>query len=284
MVSHVLLVLSAAAWLACASGSSVASQFQTIDLSPLPLAKQIAVQTCVGLYNRNGSEVYTLGNKDDTMWLEALYPNESTPVQPDDFLAACFREKAKGYLLYNGTTQKGVLPNIITVAAVLDAVPVETAPDNATLIFDATSVFKGFSPLQATKFVFENYANHTTSLSYMNPGYTDANKHPFHPALNGTLSPGLIDYVVKVKLFNFYLVTGCIPGEEEHKFMISMLEAPTPWPRPIVVYGYDNTVRVALCNLLTFTLVSYRWRSVRGRNRLYKGPPHGTSEIGRAHV
>ena len=33
--------------------------------------------------------------------------------------------------------------------------------------------------------MFDNYANQTTGLAKMNPGYTDMEKHPFNPPLTG---------------------------------------------------------------------------------------------------
>ena len=50
----------------------------------------------------------------------------------------------------------------------------------------------------------------------------------------------LTDYIVSARLFNFYLVNGCIPGTEEHAF-VARMAASNPWPSPIPVYGYDDT-------------------------------------------
>ena len=70
------------------------------------------------------------------------------------------------------------MPNIITLAAVLDAVPLDENDDlslrlmgMAPLVFDAVKEFAEFTPEKATEYMFNNYANHTTTLSKMNPGY-----------------------------------------------------------------------------------------------------------------
>jgi hypothetical protein len=43
-----------------------------------------------------------------------------------------------------------------------------------------------------------------------NPGYSGSSSkvHPFHPNITGFMNPGLVDFVVKERLFNFYLVNG----------------------------------------------------------------------------
>lgn len=50
----------------------------------------------------------------------------------------------------------------------------------------------------------------------------------------------LMDYIVKERMFSFFLVDGCIPGTNEHQLTKRIVEN-NPWPRPITVYGYDDT-------------------------------------------
>lgn len=59
---------------------------------------------------------------------------------------------------------------------------------------------------------------------------------PFNPPLTGTPNPGLTDYIVKEKLFNFFLNDGCIPGTKAH-VLVERIVTENPWPRPIAVLG-----------------------------------------------
>jgi len=80
-------------------------------------------------------------------------------------------------------------------------------------------------------------------MSKMNPGL-DVHGHPLHPPLDGSISFGLADYIVKERLFNFFLNDGCIPLTKDHALMEKIVTN-NPWPRPIAVYGYDDTFPVA---------------------------------------
>ena len=48
--------------------------------------------------------------------------------------------------------------------------------------------------------------------------------HPFEPPLGAPPDWGLADYVVKEKLFAFWLTYGCVPGSEEHALMRRMVD------------------------------------------------------------
>ena len=113
-------------------------------------------------------------------WLE-LIDNVTQPpplVAYEAFLAACLQGPARGrYIRYDATSQQKLLPNIVTLAGVLDAVPLEFSsasapPPHATVLtFDALAAFDGFAPVEATRYVYEHHVNMTTGLSWMNPGY-----------------------------------------------------------------------------------------------------------------
>ena len=227
-----------------------------VDITTVDIRMAIAVQVCAGLVNRNLSQplaVYTLLNEPwDSAWLADLIPqNDLTryrnPEPIMDFLAFCLASSARGYIRYNHDTQKAVIPNILTVSGVLDAVPLEEDVANALgakLIFDASSIFANYTALQATEYVYNHYVNRTSTLAFMNPGYEDQKKHPFQPTLTGTINQGLVDFIVKEQVFNFYLNLACMPGTAEHEFMSRMV-ANNPWPSPIAVFGYDDTFPVA---------------------------------------
>merc|ERR1712178_266283 len=107
------------------------------------------------------------------------------------------------------------------------------------MTFDALTKFKGFSALDATSYMYDNYVHLTTTMAKMNPGL-DVHHHEINPPLTGSIDPGLIDYIVKERLFNFFLYNGCIPFTKEHDLMEKMVQN-NPWPKPIVVYGYDDS-------------------------------------------
>ena len=118
-------------------------------------------------------------------------------MSSDTFLDLCLSPSAnvaKGYIRYNSSSQKLVTPNLITVAAVLDAVPLETgdATRNSTMLFDALTAFDGFSALQATEYVYDRYGNLTTTMAKMNPGLDVHGKHKLNPPLTGNPNPGLM--------------------------------------------------------------------------------------------
>ena len=102
-------------------------------------ALYLAVSTCMGLFNRNPSlygsafnEKATGGNVDREWWKD-LAPKEGPymPMETTEFLKLCLfgdgksEAISKGYLRYNLTAQQLISPNIVTLAGVLDAVPLE---------------------------------------------------------------------------------------------------------------------------------------------------------------
>ena len=118
------------------SSSFTTEQPIVIDLTKTSdMATRIAVQNCVGLYNRNNlnnNGAYTLMNEPyDSDWLKDLY-NIITPnlTSIDDFMTMyCLNPKtgvSNGYIAYNYSLQKVVAPNLITLAAVTNSVLLET--------------------------------------------------------------------------------------------------------------------------------------------------------------
>jgi hypothetical protein len=53
-----------------------------------------------------------------------------------------------------------------------------------------------------------------------------------------------VDFVVKERLFNFFLNLGCVPFTDDHKLM-EKIATTNAWSRPITVYGYDDTMSFA---------------------------------------
>lgn len=222
-----------------------------IDEAP----KIIAVQICVGLMNRNETAfgtAFTVWYDTDLEWLgEFETVSELAFTHSDQFISRCLDTVAMGrYIRYDYDTQQEIVPNLITQAAVLDALLLvesdDTAPllQNATMVFDAEKEFEGFSPYDATLYMFQHYASQTTTMSKMNPGYNYTEPHTFGPKLVKQPEVRLADYIVKERLFNFFLLKGCIPYTQEHALMTTMTQPGHPnttqWPQPIAVFGYDD--------------------------------------------
>jgi len=229
----------------------------------LPLPRILAVQVCAGIYNRNQTQhgaVYTFDTMRDVEWLISTHNNDTSIhkdclTNPNDFIQTCLAS-TKGYLRYSWDEQKIIVPNLVTLAAVLDAVPLqdEDLQDfhvTVPLKFDAMAQFPPSitsdhtnAPRQVTEWMFETYANHTTGLAKMNPGLDVHGHRKVFPPL--TLDPklGLVDYIVKQKLFNFFLYLGCVPFTDDHELMERLANSEN-WQHPLTVMGYDDTMATA---------------------------------------
>ncbi|GMH88571.1 hypothetical protein TrST_g11200 [Triparma strigata] len=221
----------------------------------------IQFQVCAGLLGRAENEqvlqdlgfdgVYLDGGDFALTWLALT--QGSAPVkqeEPDDLLDICFSSGvAKGYIKYDYEAQKPIVPNIITLAAMLDAIPVDISDatalnvDGKDMLFDATVSWKSFEAIEATDYMFRHYVNETTSMYKMNPGYATNSFMPdLHPELTGEPHVNAVDFIVKNKLFCFFMVKNCVPLTKEHALMEEMVNN-NPWPSPIPVYGYDDSIQ-----------------------------------------
>lgn len=220
---------------------------------------QVAVRACVGLRNRDTAASAFLirdlrPTGTDRTWLQNIYNVTALPaLKPAAaFLADCLRSTTDGkYIKYNATAQQALLPSVTTLAGVLGAVPLDVGGEShfpaeaKVLAFDATATFASFSALDATRYVFEHYANETTGLAKMNPGYeSQSGKHIINPELTGAPSTQLTDYIVYAKLFDMYLPDACLPLTKQHK-LFKQIAAQNPWSKPLAVMGYDNSFVLA---------------------------------------
>jgi hypothetical protein len=216
---------------------------KVVDLGPEATpAIQIAVQACVGLSNAKlGGSVYTRMKAQDFPWLEELDLKPDEIMDADRFLAACMTEFPR-CVRYSYHQQQGLLPNILTVSAVLEAIPLdeEIKVSCRDMVFDATAEFKArATPYLATKYVYDNYADATTGLAMLNPGYNSADKKVWDPGITKAMDPSMIDFVFSQKLFVMFLVNGCIKGTRQNT-LLNEIAGKNPWPKPIGVYGYAD--------------------------------------------
>ena len=242
-----LALLTLAASAAAAAGAVLVVDLQTPPL-PSP-ATVLAVQVCAGLMNRDaaGPAVYTLMHGEDAGWLAAVAPGGGTPATAPALVAECLSAHGSRVIRYNFSSQQELVPNLVTLAAVLAAVPLEDGspllPPAPVVAFDAVDAWAGFAALDATRFMYATFARNTTGLAKMNPGW-DVHGFPLDPPLTGLPDLSLADFIVKQSLFNFFLLWGCVNGTAEHALMEEMGRE-GPWRRPMAVFGYDDTLPVA---------------------------------------
>ena len=229
------------------SPSPTPRQFTVVQVDPNASAPfQLALQACAGLHNRNaGGSVYVEADPHDATWLDELGLKPTATVSASDFLSSCVAA-FPACVRYDYKAQQALLPNILTVAAALGAVPLDgslTVPCGS-VAFDAMEQLKDKStPALATKYVFDNYVVQTTGLAMLNPGYDENPKDPATPAMTTDMKPALVDFVFSQKLFLLYLVNGCIDGNPEKDVLSSIVNA-GHWATPLAVYGYNSTWKV----------------------------------------
>ncbi|MDA8639338.1 hypothetical protein N9L31_00045 [bacterium] len=266
------LVLKLVVMMAHSMTTAAAAPTYVVDISGASDAVQLPVLVCVGLFNRAGSphSAYVFKDANDEAWLSRTRGGLNVSLlhrtTPAEFVAKCMQPAAaggagaKGFILYNASRdaprgQKLLMPNLVTLAAVLDAVPLQDndvlKPAGATLVLDSTlpSIFgtngtAGYGALKASRYVYEHHINMTGGLAKMNPGLDVHGADKTNPPLTKNADLSLTDFIVKERLFNFFLVNGCIAGTPEHAFN-EILMRHNPWAEPVTVYGYDDAWALA---------------------------------------
>jgi hypothetical protein len=180
----IIFIFSASFFLAEAASNQHMMVVDLISTNPTT-PTVIAAQVCMGLFNRYSSiagAAYSLLHQPyDSQWLADLEGITNPVLTPiPQFLTKCLTARAadgslmtSGYIRFNYTSQQLITPNIITLAAVLNALPLEDNDPNigsASLVFDAVKEFAGFGLYEATAYMLDNYVNQTTALAFMNPG------------------------------------------------------------------------------------------------------------------
>jgi hypothetical protein len=209
--------------------------------APAPL--QLAVQACVGLRNRAaGGSAYVDSDPHDATWLTELGLVPSATVDAAEFLRSCVA-MFPACVRYDYASQHALLPNILTVAAALGAMPVDGSLNLScgSTAFDAVAELRERNtPALATRYVFERYAAQTTGLAMLNPGYDSHPADPGSPSITRDMHPALVDYVFSQKLFVVFLVNGCTSGNPERELLSTIVNAGR-WPTPLGVYGYNDS-------------------------------------------
>ena len=119
------------------------------------------------------------------------------------------------------------------------------SPEGAALLRDIAMEWKDWSELSATQHMIEDYASQITGMSKTDPEWDTSDVSQI---TNVKFTHGAaiftFDFVVKQKLFNFFLLLGRVPLMAEHT-LTETISANNPWPKPVTVYNYDNTVSLA---------------------------------------
>jgi hypothetical protein len=244
-ISPLLAMLTACNWGDSGDdGPNYASEFTVVQVEPeASAALKLAVQACAGLKNRKlGGSIYVEMEENDEQWLTELDLKPKNLVDTDNFLAECMVE-FPACVRYSYKTQQELLPSILTVAAALEAIPLDTgqAVTCTEVSFDATIEFAERStPYLATKYAFENYLDQTTGLAMLSPGYDREPSELSNPNLIEDMSPVLVDFVFSQKLFVTFLINGCVDGNPEKELLNSIVND-SGWPTPVGVYGYNDS-------------------------------------------
>lgn len=223
--------------------------FTVVHLDPsAPAPFQLAVQACVGLRNREtGGSVFVSDDPNDAQWLVDLALAPASEVDAADFLDACLT-RFPTCVRYDYEAQRTLLPNILTVGAVLGAIPVDASMTTVTCgstAFDAvTELATRSTPELATRYVFETYGAQTTGLAMLNPGYDPQPADPSNPAITRDMSGNLVDFVFARRLFVVFLVNGCSRRSPEQAVLSDIVNAGR-WDTPLAVYGYNDSWNVA---------------------------------------
>ena len=207
---------------------------------------QLALAACVGLQNRKSpASAYVEADPHDAVWLTELNLTPHATVSASTFLSACVATFPT-CVRYDYTSQQTLMPNILTVAAALGAVPLDQSLNLAcgTVAFDAVQELQDKStPALATQYVFDNYIKQTTGLAMLNPGYEQPAPDPSNPPMTADMQPSLVDFVFSQKLFVVYLNNGCVDGNPENEVLSSIVNS-GQWATPLGVYGYNGSWNV----------------------------------------
>ncbi|MDB9786851.1 hypothetical protein OAB57_01985 [Bacteriovoracaceae bacterium] len=234
----------------CLLTSIYASSAFSLDLinirSKSTPSEKLAIQACIGLYNgKYGGSVFATRNNQYPEWPKSMNFEGSSLVEDVSFLKDCLREFPR-CIRYSYAKQQKLIPNIITVGAVLEAIPLDEKMDNACneVVFDANVEFKRRNtPYLATKYVYEKFVNRTTGLAMFNPGYGTKSERVWKPGIVRDVNSSLVDFIYSRKLFAIFLVNGCIKVTKEHG-LLNRITVKNPWEKPIAVYGYNNSWNV----------------------------------------
>lgn len=221
-----------------------ASEFTLVEVgADVSAPLQLAVQACAGLKNRAlGGSVYVQMDADDAKWLDELELVPSEVVDASAFVQRCVAA-FPACVRYSYAEQQALLPNILTVAAVVGALPMDVDLDVtcSTVAFDATQEFATRdTPADATRYVFERFGTQTTGLAMLNPGYDTNPESLENPPLNRDMPSTMVDFVFSQKLFVVFLINGCVDPDPEHEVLSDIVNE-SGWPTPVGVYGYNNS-------------------------------------------
>ena len=268
MMSITVKVLFIFFWTTSLFLRAEAKTLYVVDIEGGSMVERLAALSCQGLMNRNNGNdpeetaVYTIKNSWDQLWLNTAMEEdpewELLNLTFDEYLSDVCEKENFAKILYRKSIHHETIPQIITVAGVLDAVPldVDSGMDqisswkNHSVAFDAgtewISGLSGYSELQATEYIFDHFAQLTSGVAVMNPGWKQPDdSHPLQHDLVRDPDVGLADFIVKERIFNFFLYTGCIPLTEEHALMRKMMsDEKTSWKKPVEVYGYNDAVHI----------------------------------------
>merc|ERR1719348_690674 len=174
LLHQMWLLVTTLSLVTLASSSSVFVVDIGHEDSSVILAEKIAVLACQGLINRDvdGEEsVFTVREGWDAEWLDTAMDldNSLEPVyvSASEFLTDYCALENYPKILYSKETHHEIIPQLITLAGVLDSVPLDTdtnmdelpAWQEQEVALDALEVFPEVSEYLATEYSFDNYGS-----------------------------------------------------------------------------------------------------------------------------
>ncbi len=226
------------------SHASSSCTYHAVDVQSAPNNISLSVFAAAGLLNRGGANIYVLRGARDPFWKAQIidpHCNATSHADPYRFLANLYSSgQVKNIIKYSDPVPR-TLPSVITMAGVLDAVPMQESLHQYMMIAFGNEM-KGSAVVldarggvwenqyQAFNYTIDNALPRTRGYSWQSTGYAEAGV--------------LVDFQIANAQFVHNLPNACEGGTEGNKLLQRMAaRAPlnvSGWTPPIVVSGYNS--------------------------------------------
>lgn len=198
-----------------------------LDLRNVDPSARVAIQSAVGLENRDAANVYTISGKDDVFWMKML-PKPHTNVEPMVFLSSAL--KRRSCILFDAE-ESFAIPAAVTYSGLLDAILLEKdlyvkSFPGATVVMN---LIKRWGNEVEAHAELSQHVSKTTALAFQQSQYLANGK--------------LVDFIVSRRLFSIYLSEMCVPFTRTHNLLKKLVEH-SNWTAPIKVFGYNHQDKI----------------------------------------
>ena len=223
---------------------------------------ELLSQVCTGHLTRAApTAVYNLGTNGnhndpsrDSEWFKELYPDGVGLVSDlKSYVENTCLPTLQKVVTYSYSTQREFLPSLISACIALDALPYDVSsmpplPPSVSVTLDITAEWSSMQQRDTVSYILDRYSDSfaPAKLAKLDPGYSYPTKRPLQYNFTGFLDVGLVDFVVKERLFTFFLPLGCVPFTDDHKVHEAVVSAFAEGDgSPITVFGEDAPPRIA---------------------------------------